>query len=119
MGDKDVQRYVNAVPKDRKPLFDKLQALILSRYPNAEVVMSYQIPTYRAKSGWVGLGYWRDGVSLYTNGPSHIAEFKAKYPAIKTGKGSINLKVTDEVPVTALKKVIKHAIENAPTNVRR
>ncbi|MGQ0569356.1 MAG: DUF1801 domain-containing protein [Armatimonadota bacterium] len=84
----------------------------MSLYPNAEVVMSYQVPTYRAKSGWVALGYWKDGVSLYTNGPHHIAEFKAKCPAIKTGKGSINFKVTDSVPVAALKKVIKHAIEH-------
>ncbi len=100
---KEIQRYVDAVPEDRKLLFDQLHALIMGLYPNAEVVMWYQIPTYRAKSGWVALGYWKNGVSLYTNGPHHIAEFKAKYPAIKTGKGSINFKVADVVPVATLK----------------
>ena len=108
---KEVQLYVDAVPDERKPLFDRLHALIMGLYPNAEVVMSYRIPTYRAKSGWVALGSWKDGVSLYTNGAHHIAEFKAKYPAIKTGKGSINFKITDVVPVAALKRVIRHAIE--------
>jgi len=33
------------------------------------------------------------------------------YPSIKTGKGSINFKVTDVVPMAALKKVIRHAME--------
>ena len=123
---RDVQRYIEAArhpagrssarsqratPKERRQLFEKLQALIVDLYPHAEVVISYQIPTYKAKSGWAALGYWRDGVSLYTNGPQHIEEFKAKYPAIKTGKGSINLRVTDPVPVAALKGVIRHAIE--------
>lgn len=110
---KDVQRYVDAVPEDRKSLFEKLHAVIMDLYPNAVVVISYQIPTYRAKSGWVALGYWESGVSLYTNGPDHIAEFKEKYPAIKSGKGSINFRVSDVVPVPALKKVIRHAIELA------
>jgi uncharacterized protein YdhG (YjbR/CyaY superfamily) len=120
---KDVRRYVEAAPKDRtgrkltdgreaRRLFDKLQAMILDLYPQAEVVISYQIPTYKAKSGWVALGYWSGGVSLYTNGPHHIEDFKAQYPAIKTGKGSINFRVSDPVPVTALKRVIRHAIEH-------
>jgi len=108
----EVQRFIDAVPADRRPLFDRLHALILGLYPHAEVVISYGVPTYRAKPGWVALSYWKFGVSLYPNGPHHIAEFKAKYPAIKTGKGSINFRVTDVVPLAALKKVIQHAIEH-------
>ena len=108
----EVQRYVDAVTDERRLLFDKLHALIMGLYPDAEVVMWYRIPTYRAKSAWVGLGYYKDGVSLYTNGPHHLAEFKAEYPGIKTGKGSINLKVTAAIPVLALQKVITHTIEH-------
>lgn len=109
---KDVQRFMDSVPKDRNPLYDKLHALIMGMYPDANVVISYGVPTYKAKSGWVALGYWKGGVSIYSNGPHHIAEFKEKYPAIKTGKGSINFKTTDVIPVAALKKVIRHAIEH-------
>jgi len=108
----DVQRYMDGIPKEKRPLFDKLQALVMSLYPDAEVVLSYQIPTYKAKTGWVGLGYWKDGVSVYTNRPQYIAAFKEKHPAIKTGKGSINFKLTDAVPVTALNKVIRQVIEH-------
>ena len=88
---KEVQRYVATMPKERKPLFDKLHKLIMGLYPNAEVVMSYKIPTYKAKFGWVALANQKHYVSLYTCGAHHIAEFKAKYPAIKTGTGCINL----------------------------
>jgi uncharacterized protein YdhG (YjbR/CyaY superfamily) len=109
---KEVQLYVDAVPDERKPLFDRLHALIMGLYPNAEVVMSYRIPTYRAKSGWIALANQKHYVSLYTSGEHHIMEFKAKYPAIKTGKGCINFKEADPVPVAALKKAIKHAIEH-------
>jgi uncharacterized protein YdhG (YjbR/CyaY superfamily) len=109
---KEVQRYIDPVPEERKPLFLKLQTLILGLYPNAEVLIWYRMPTYRIKPGWVALANQKSYVSLYTNGAHHIGEFKAKYPRIKTGTGCINLKVTDEFPVAALKKVIRHAIEH-------
>lgn len=109
--DKDVKRFMDAIPKDKKPLFKKLQALVMDLYPDAEVVISYGIPMYKARSGWVGLGYWKDGVSLYTNNPGYLAEFRKTYPAIKTNKASINLKLTDPFPAAALKTVIKKAIE--------
>ena len=69
----EVQSFMDAVPADRKPLFDRLHALITGLYPDAEVVISNAVPTYRAKPGWVALGYWKSGVSLYTNGPHGIA----------------------------------------------
>ncbi|MGH7726002.1 MAG: DUF1801 domain-containing protein [Candidatus Eiseniibacteriota bacterium] len=108
----DVERVISTVPKDRKLLFDRLHALIMDLYPNAEIGISYRIPTYRAKSGWVALSCGNSGVSLFTNGPHHLAEFKAKNPNIKTGRASITLEVSDVLPVTALTKVIRHAIEH-------
>ena len=109
----EVERCMDAVQDERRPLFDKLEAQILGLCLDAQVVISYGVPTYRVRSGWVALGCWKQGVSLYTNGPHNIAEFKAEHPPIKTGKGSINFKVTDVVRVAALQKVITRAIEGS------
>ena len=73
--------------------------------------MSYRMPTYRAKDGWVALANQKRYVSLYTCGAHHLVEFKVKCPGIGTGRGCINFKVTDPVPGTALRQVIRHAIE--------
>jgi len=110
--DEQVQAYLDAVPEDRKPLFEALHALILSLYPDAEVTLSYRMPTYKAKSGWVALGYRKDGVSLYTCGAHHLAAFRARHPKIKTGTGCINFRTGDPLPLPALKQVIRHAIEH-------
>jgi uncharacterized protein YdhG (YjbR/CyaY superfamily) len=109
----EVKSFMDGVPLDRRPLFDQLHALIMNLYPNAETVLSYGVPTYKTKTGWVSLGYWKNGVTIYTNGPHNIAEFKANYPAIKTGTGCINFRVTDVIPVEALKKVIVHVMEHS------
>jgi hypothetical protein len=70
--DEAVQRFIERVPADKRPLFDRLHELFLELYPDAEVVISYQIPTYKASGGRVSLGLWQGGVSLYTTGPEYI-----------------------------------------------
>lgn len=109
---KEVQKYFASVPDDRIGIVTKLHELIIGLYPDVVVDMSYKMPTYKVKNGWVALANQKYYVSLYTCGAHHIAEFKEKYPAIKTGKGCINFKSNDPIPVAALKKVVRHAIQN-------
>jgi len=108
---RDVKGYFDAVPADKRAYIEKLHALILKQFSQAEVVISYGILMYRVKQGWVGLGCWKGGVSLYTSGTHHLEEFKARHPGVKCGKGSINLKLGEALPLNDLKQVIRHAME--------
>ena len=108
----DVKQYLDAVPDSRRPVVDKLHDLIMELYPNASVDMSYRMPTYKAKDGWVAIANQKRYVSLYTCGAHHLAEFKVNNPEIKTGKGCINFKQSDELPLDDVRNVIKHAIEH-------
>jgi uncharacterized protein YdhG (YjbR/CyaY superfamily) len=109
---RDVRNYLDRVPDERKGLVETLHAMITGLYPKAEIDMSYRMPTYKAKGSWVAPANQKSYVSLYTCGAHHIAAFKQKYPGIRTGKGCINFRTTDRIPVAALRKVIKHAIEH-------
>jgi uncharacterized protein YdhG (YjbR/CyaY superfamily) len=111
--DEAVQRFIDRVPAEKRPLLDRLHSLILELYPDAEVVISYQVPTYKARGGRVSLGLWQDGVSLYTTGPEYIEEFKSKHPKVKTGKASLNFQLGKELPERDVRQVIKRAIEGA------
>ena len=48
---REVQRYLDAVPDSRKPLVRQFHALIVGLYPEADIDMSYRMPTYKAKGG--------------------------------------------------------------------
>jgi hypothetical protein len=54
--DPAVQHYIDSIPDADRPLFDRLQSLILELYPDAEVTISYQIPTYKVGRRRVYLG---------------------------------------------------------------
>lgn len=108
----DVERFFESVPEASKLYFNQMHELVMQLYPEATIKVSYGIPIYKARTGWVGLGYWKDGVSIYTNGPEHLAEFRAKHPKVKGGKGSLNFKNTEALPLEDLSLVIVHAIEH-------
>ena len=109
---KEVKKYLADIPVDRKGVISELHSMILGLYPKAMVDMMYKMPTYHIKNGWVAIANHKNYVSLYTCGYHHISQFKEKHPKIKTGKGCINLKVKDPLPVADLQEVVKHAIEH-------
>ncbi|MDQ2923271.1 MAG: DUF1801 domain-containing protein, partial [Candidatus Dormibacteraeota bacterium] len=59
---KAVRDYIKAIAPERRPLFDRLQQLILAAYPKAAVVISYGIPAYKVGSKRLFLGVWKHGV---------------------------------------------------------
>lgn len=108
--DKAVRKYIESVSGERRQLFVRLEKIILDLYPDAPTAIAYGVPTYGTKPARVGLGYWKEGVSFYPYSGSVLDEFREKYPAIKTTKGSINLRVSDKIPVSALRKLIRQAM---------
>ncbi len=108
----EVERYFAAVPEDRRALLDALHRLIIGAYPDAQIDMKYRMPTYQVSDGWVALANQKRYVSLYTCGAHHLAQFKDKHPAIKTGKGCINFRPGDELPLADVEQVVRHAIEH-------
>jgi uncharacterized protein YdhG (YjbR/CyaY superfamily) len=105
-----VKDYFEKIPESRKPGIQSLHDIILDEFPEATVDMTYKMPTFRYKEGWVAVANQKSYISLYTCGYHHIKDFKETFPKIKTGKGCINFREKDILPLDEIRKVIKHAI---------
>jgi uncharacterized protein YdhG (YjbR/CyaY superfamily) len=106
----EVRSYVDALDPAHRQLFDRLHDLILSVVPDAEVVISYQIPMYKVDRRHVGLNAGRaDGITLTTTSPDHIEAFRRRHPQFKTNKASIQFRFDDELPDDDIKDVIRRA----------
>ena len=93
--DQAVQHYIDSIPPEHRPLFDRLHLLILQVRPDAAVVLSYQMPTYKAGRRRLYLGVWKHGVSVYGWPQGHDAGFTARHPELRTSKGTIQLRPQD------------------------
>jgi uncharacterized protein YdhG (YjbR/CyaY superfamily) len=109
---RDVEEYLNTVPAERKARMEKIHTIILDLFPKTIVDMTYKMPTYRVGEGWVALANQKQYISVYTCGYHHIESFKTKHPKVKTGNGCINFRDTDEIPISDLQDVVRHAIEH-------
>ncbi len=90
--DDAVGAYIDAIPPEHRPLFDRIHRLVLAAHPDAKVVFSYQMPTYKVGRRRLFVGVWNHGVSIYGWQQGGDAAFTARHPELKTGRGTIQLR---------------------------
>jgi uncharacterized protein YdhG (YjbR/CyaY superfamily) len=97
--DDAVRDYIDAIDPEHGPLFDRLHRLVLEACPDAAVVLSYQIPTYKVGRHRLFLGVWRHGVSIYGWQEGRDGGFTDRHPELRTSKGTIRLRPGDAAAI--------------------
>ena len=108
-----VRSYIDAIVPEHRPLFDRLHGLILEAHPEATIVLSYQIPTYKVGKRRVYLGAWKHGMSIYGWPKGRDAGFTARHPELVSGKATIRLRPVDAARITddELRDLLRAALE--------
>ena len=109
--DEAVRRYREEMDSDYQPVFDRLHRLIVATCPDAEVVLSYGMPTYRIGRRRLNIGVWKHGLSLYVS-PNRDGGFSARHPELASGKGTIKLRPADaaHIPDAEFQDLIRAAL---------
>jgi uncharacterized protein YdhG (YjbR/CyaY superfamily) len=97
--DEAVRHYIEAVDPAHRPVFDRVHRLILAAHPEAEVVLSYEIPTYKVGRRRLYVGAWKHGISIYGWPQDRDAGFTARHPELRSGKGTIRLRPQDAAAI--------------------
>jgi uncharacterized protein YdhG (YjbR/CyaY superfamily) len=97
--DPAVREYVAAIDPRHRPLFDRIDGLIREVAPDADVVISYGMPTYRAGRQRLNVGVWQHGLSIYGARRDQGA-FVERHPELHSSKGTIRLSPDAAATVT-------------------
>jgi uncharacterized protein YdhG (YjbR/CyaY superfamily) len=98
--DKAVADYIAGIPPEHRALFDRIHRLILDVCPDASVVMSYKMPTYKVGSRRLHLATWKHGVSLYGWKRQGDGGFTARHPELQTSTGTIQLRTEEAAAIS-------------------
>jgi hypothetical protein len=111
--DDSVRTYIDAVDPAYRPMFDRVHRLIMTAHPDADVVLSYQIPTYKVGKRRLYVGAWQHGISIYGWGQGRDGGFTERHPGLRTGKGTIRLRPQDAaaIPDEELSALVGAALE--------
>lgn len=107
------QDYIDAPGDARRELYLQLQEMLLGLHPDISVKLAYGVVKYYNANGWIYLGYWKHGVSLYPGKTQGLQDFKARHPGIKTSIGTINLKLGADIPWDDVAMVFRTSLARA------
>ena len=110
--DANVRTYIDAIGSTQRPLFDRIHHLILDVAPDATIVLSYDMPTYRAGDRSLHVAAWKHGVSLYGWDEARDGGFVGRHPELSSGRGTLRLRPKDAEQITddELRAVIAGAL---------
>ena len=112
MPDGTVEDYIEAIPDEHRPLFDRVYRLVGEARPDAEVTLSYGMPTFRVAQRRLHIGVWKHGVSLYG---WRDDGFLDRHPRLRTSRGTIRLSTedADEVTDDELRSLARNSLDGS------
>jgi uncharacterized protein YdhG (YjbR/CyaY superfamily) len=103
---KSVDDYLAVMPPSTRAVLDEVRSIVRAALPDADEVISYQIPAY--KQAGVAVIYfagWKKHFSLYPVGETLVDGLSeaARYPI---SKGTIKFPLDEKVPRALIRKIV-------------
>ena len=109
---KTVDEYPAKLPDDIQSLLQKLRQSIKKAAPNAEELISYQIPTYKYLGALVHFAAFKDHCSLVVINKNIVTTLQKELQAYKTTGTTIHFTAVKPLPATLVQKIVKMRIKD-------
>lgn len=107
---KDVDAYIAAQPAAIQPFLQEIRSIIKKTAPDAEEMISYQMPGYRYQGMLVWFGAQSKHCGLYAPGLRAIAATEPAMEGYKQTKGSIHFPYDQKLPPALIKRIVKKSM---------
>jgi uncharacterized protein YdhG (YjbR/CyaY superfamily) len=105
-----VDEYLSALPKEVRDALEELRAAIRQAAPQAEEVISYNMPAFKSDGMLVWYSAFKKHVGFYPK-PTAIVAFREELAGYKTSKGAIQFPLEKGIPTNLVKKIIKFRLK--------
>ena len=115
---KTVDEYFSSLPKESKGILQRVREAIRQAAPDAEEVISYNIPAFRFHGFLVSYAAHKEHIGFYPT-PSGIDIYKSEIVKYKWAKGSVQFPMDKPMPIALIKKIVKFRVEETQAKVRK
>ncbi len=103
-----VDAYIARQPKAAQPVLVQVRGILRKALPQADEVISYQIPTYKLEGGAVVyFAGWKKHYSLYPASERLVEAFEKELAKYEVQKGTIRFPLSEPVPVKLIERIAK------------
>lgn len=110
-----VQEYINDFPAEVSEILNAIRKTIQEVAPQATEVISYNMPAFKTKKVLVYYAAFKKHIGFYAL-PSGNEAFQKELSQYKTGKGSIQFPLDQEIPLALIQKMVTFRIQEVEAN---
>jgi uncharacterized protein YdhG (YjbR/CyaY superfamily) len=100
-----VDDYIASFPVEVQAILQQIRTIIRETVPDAEEVISYQMPTYRLKGNLVHFAAFKNHIGFYPT-PSGVEAFQNELAPYQHAKGSIRFPLNQPIPYALIRKIV-------------
>ena len=105
-----VDQYIAAFPADVKKRMQQLRKTIKAGAPNADELISYQMPGYKYFGMLVYFAAYKNHIGFYP-GAGGVLEFYKELSSFKSAKGSVQFPHDRPIPYDIIGKIVRFRVK--------
>ena len=105
----DVDHYIATFPAETRALLEAVRATIQMAAPEAQEVISYQMPAYKYHGMLVFFAGYKNHIGFYPSG-SGIVEFQEALTPYKSSKGAVQFPINKPMPLDLIDKMVRFRV---------
>lgn len=107
---RSVDQYLQYQPQSVAKLLSQLRDTIIKAAPDAQEVISYNMPAYKLEGSLVYFAAYDKHIGFYPT-PSGIEKFSKELTKYTTSKGTVQFALDQPLPLTLIRKIVKFRVQ--------
>jgi uncharacterized protein YdhG (YjbR/CyaY superfamily) len=104
-----IDEYIDSFSEDVQIILQELRVTIKASAPEAEELISYQMPTFRLKGLLVHFAAHQKHIGFYPT-PSGIEAFRHELSAFQGGRGSVRFPLDKPLPLDLISRIVRFRV---------
>jgi len=115
---KTIEEYHASFPEETQAILLTLYQTIKKILPQADEVISYNMPTFKLNQNVVYYAAYKGHIGLYPT-PGPIEAFKEELKNYKTSKGAIQFPINKPLPISLIQKIVKFRLQECLDGIEK
>jgi uncharacterized protein YdhG (YjbR/CyaY superfamily) len=107
---KAIDEYIATFPKNIQIILEELRQAIRDSAPDAEEVISYQMPAFRLKGILVYFAALKNHIGFYPTS-SAVTKFRKDLSKYEVSKGTVRFPIEEPIPLDLVKKMVRYRVK--------
>ena len=103
---KNIDEYIATFPKNVQVILEELRQVVREAAPEAEEVISYQMPAFKLKGILVYFWAFKNHIGFFPTA-STVEAFKDELSGYEVTKGTVKFPLDKPIPLDLVKKMVK------------